>query len=465
MTQIALPREARHARVVPSGRPATFARVRRVAHAVAAAMLAGRWTVRSVLGRVAEALDARPRWLMRVVGAIVRSYATPEHDTDEDELALILLRTPRFAERVTLDTIGVRSWFFPQLEARIPPSLPAWTTTSAIAKALDLEPARLDWYADLRGWERRCAPEHRRYSYRWVPKRTGGHRLLEAPRPGLKRAQRVLLDALLSRIEPHRAAVGFRPGGSVLAHAALHAGKRCVLRMDLQDFFGSTPRSAVERLFARLGYRRSVCRTLAGICTNTTPDAVRFPPEAPLTPAGLRTAQRAIVPHLPQGAPTSPALANLCARRLDQRISGLAAVAGLTYSRYADDLALSGDISRKGAERLAIRVAAIALEEGYEVNHRKTRVMPASQRQELTGVVVNQAPGVSRRERERLEAILHSCMRHGPAGQNREGHADFRAWLQGRIGWVEQVNPRHATKLRALFAAIRWGEATAGRPG
>jgi RNA-directed DNA polymerase len=426
-------------------------------------MLAGRWTVRGALNRVAEALGDRPRWLMRVVGAIVRSHADPERDTDEDELTLILLRTPRFANRVTL--VAVRSWFFPQLDARIPPSLPAWTTTKAVATALDLEPGRLDWYADLRGMERRCAPEHRRYRYRWVPKRTGGYRLLEAPRPGLKRAQRVILDALLSLIEPHRAAVGFRPGGSVLAHAALHAGKRCVLRMDLQDFFGSTRRSAVERLFAGLGYRRSVSRRLAGICTNTTPDVVRFPPEAPLTPAGVRSAQRAIVPHLPQGAPTSPALANLCVRRLDQRLAGLAAVAGLTYSRYADDLAFSGDISPRAAEHLAVRVAAIALEEGYEVNHRKTRVMPASQRQEVTGIVVNQAPGVSRRERERLEAILHRCVHRGPAGQNREGHTDFRAWLQGRIGWVEQVNPRHATKLRALFAAISWDGATAARPG
>ena len=93
------------------------------------------------------------------------------------------------------------------------------------------------------------------------------------------------------------------------------------------------------------------------------------------------------------GAPTSPSLANLCAFRLDLRLAGLARALGATYTRYADDLAFSGgeDLARV-IERLSVRVAAIALEEGFSIQLRKTRVMRRGARQHLAGVVVYQHP-------------------------------------------------------------------------
>jgi hypothetical protein len=240
------------------------------------------------------------------------------------------------------------------------------------------------------------------------------------------------LGAELFAVGPiHDAAHGFRPGRSVVSHAALHAGREVVIRIDLADFFTTIHAGRIAAVLNRLGYREPVARLLARLVT------VR----------GL----------LPQGAPSSPAVSNLCAWRLDQRLHSLARSTGATYTRYADDLTFSGDrrFARR-AERFCVHVAAIAHEVGFRVNHRKTRVMGRGTQQRVTGLVVNAVPAVSRRERDQLRAILTNCVRLGPESQNRHGHDDFRAHLLGRIGWVAGSSAAHAAPLRALFDAIAW---------
>jgi hypothetical protein len=138
-------------------------------------------------------------------------------------------------------------------------------------------------------------------------------------------------------------------------------------------------------------------------------------------------------PHLPQGAPTSPALANLCAYRADCRLAGLAKRAGTEYSRYADDPAFSGDEAfARHAERFSIYAAAILHEEGFAVNHRKTRIMRQGVRQHLAGLAVSQRVNVIRADFDRLKATLTNCARLGPESQNRDAHASFRAHLGPR---------------------------------
>jgi hypothetical protein len=162
-------------------------------------------------------------------------------------------------------------------------------------------------------------------------------------------------------------------------------------------------------------------------------------------------------PHLPQGAPTSPGLANLCAYRIDCRLSGLAVSAGATYTRYADDLAFSGDEEfERCVERFATNAAAVLLEEGFNVHHRKTRIMRQGVRQYLAGVVINERVNIVRADFERLKAMLTNCARYGPESQNREGHASFRLHLQGRVGFVEMVNPDKGLRLRRIFERIQW---------
>ena len=162
-------------------------------------------------------------------------------------------------------------------------------------------------------------------------------------------------------------------------------------------------------------------------------------------------------PHLPQGAPTSPALANLSAYRLDCRLEGLANSAGATYTRYADDLAFSGDTQfRRSLNRFISRVCSIVIEEGFRVNNRKIRVMERGSQQRIAGLVVNQKINISRFEYDRLKATLTNCIRQGWNSQNHLGHANYRSHLAGRISFFEAINPAKGRKLRTLFDRIDW---------
>jgi RNA-directed DNA polymerase len=135
----------------------------------------------------------------------------------------------------------------------------------------------------------------------------------------------------------------------------------------------------------------------------------------------------------------------------------LAAAAGALYTRYADDLAFSGDEEfERRAGRFSIHVAAILLEEGFSVHHRKTRIMRQGVRQQLAGLVVNRRINIRRGDFDRLKATLTNCIRHGPESQNREAHPRFRAHLEGRVAFVEAINPGKGSRLRALFQRIQW---------
>ncbi|HVK58293.1 MAG TPA: reverse transcriptase family protein, partial [Candidatus Kapabacteria bacterium] len=214
------------------------------------------------------------------------------------------------------------------------------TTVGELAERLNLRANELFWFADCRGLERKISAEQlRHYRYHWIAKRDGSARLVEAPKQHLKSIQRFLNEMILEAIPPHEAAHGFRRGRSIKSFTTPHVGREVVLKLDLRNFFPSLTRARVRAVFLTVGYPETVAEVLAGLCTNSTPGSVidQAPTEKSFY---LQALYRQ--PHLPQGAPTSPALANLCAFRLDCRLSALAAAAGASYTRYADDLLFSG---------------------------------------------------------------------------------------------------------------------------
>jgi hypothetical protein len=134
-----------------------------------------------------------------------------------------------------------------------------------------------------------------------------------------------------------------------------------------------------------------------------------------------------------------------------------ARAAGAHYTRYADDLAFSGDDDfAKSVYRFKKAVGTIVGEEGFALNPAKSRIMKRGVRQRITGILVNAHCNTGRAEFETLEAILYNCARGAPAAQNRAGVPDFRRHLEGRIAWVAQVNPRRGMKLWGLFDRIDW---------
>ncbi len=427
-----------------------------VARNLAAAFLGGAWSLESLVRRGARALGGRERWLRplarRVLGAapcdgeeaVARFIAADrafrqalEGHYSEPQLHEVFWVTPRMS---------------PAAGAPATWRLPALATTASLAEWLGLTHAELDWFAGVRG--RAPAGPLRHYTCRWLAKRSGGARLLEVPKPRLKAVQRKLLHELLAEISTHDAAHGYRRGRSVATYAAAHAGQCLVLRFDLRHFFASVRASRVHALFRAAGYPRGVARLLTGLCTHAVPEDVWRSAPGRREPGEGELFRR---PHLPQGAPTSPALANLCAYRLDLRLAALARKAGDRYTRYADDLAFSGgEALERSARRFQVAVCRVALEEDFEVRTRKTRFMRRGVRQQLAGVVVNVRPNVRRDEYDRLKAILHNCARHGPASQNRDGRDDFRGHLAGRVAYVAMLNPGRGRRLRALFDRVTW---------
>ena len=429
-----------------------------VARALAAAFLAGEWDPPAMATRGQRAVGERRVWVRDL--ALATRHAFPDAPRDRPrELSQFLAACPPLttsfaaARRRVGGPLTVKRWYVAETAMGPAPwPVAPLHTVGDLRDLLGMSTETLLWFADPKQLERTVGDEPlRHYRYRWVPKRSGGVRLIEDPKPVLKHVQRVLLREILERVPVHSAAHGFRKGRSALTHAGGHVHRRVVLRLDLEDFFASVRGPRIYGILRRCGYPEPVAHLLTGMVTNSVPRSV-------VAAAPHRLRAHLTSPHLPQGAPTSPALANLAAFRLDRRLTGLAGAAGLAYSRYADDLALSSAEPRSANDvrRLIDCVTAIAKEEGFRVNQRKTSVHRAGQRQLLAGVVVNERPNVDRRQYEVLKAIVHNAARQGHEAQNRDGHPAFRDHLRGRIAWVNQLNPARGERLLATFAEIDW---------
>lgn len=424
-----------------------------VAEGVAIALLNFPWTAGHMEWAIRVALGVRGAWLGKLVSRL--------RDRFEEAPSVAAI------ERFLCQDAGFR-WHFQRARLRIEVAfllpdaprapvpefpVPSLERHQELADWLQIGATDLAWLADGRGWLwQEPAGPLQHYHYHWLPKRTGGRRLVEAPKDLMKRVQRQLLRGILNHVPPHEAAHGFRQGRSIMSYAAPHARQALVLRMDLEDFFPSVGAGRVFAIFSALGYSGPIARALTQLSTTRTPD--RF-----LQGSGLDVVaeERLRRRHLPQGAPTSPALANLAAFWLDVRLSAAASAVGATYTRYADDLAFSGgDGFRRKATGFRKLVARIVAKEGFRIRARKTRWMRPHSRQRLAGLVVNERPRPSRATFDLLKATLYNCVRSGPASQNRSAHPEFRAHLRGRVAWFLQSDPARGARLQALFEQIDW---------
>lgn len=282
-----------------------------------------------------------------------------------------------------------------------------------------------------------------------IPKKSGGIRSISAPKPRLANAQRWVLQNVLERLDVAPPAHGFVRHRSILTNATPHVGRAVVMNLDLRDFFPSVTFRRVKGLFRKVGYNEHVATILALLCTE--------PPRARVEVDG-RVVYLALGDRvLPQGACTSPAITNALCRRLDARLSALAARHDFTYTRYADDLTFSGeDCARVG--RLRRSVVSALTSEGFTENAAKTRIMHRGSRQEVTGLTVNERPTMPRDEYRQLRAMLHNAAKLGLESQNRAQHPAFAAYLQGRVEFACWADPTRAPRLReALAAAIARG--------
>lgn len=463
---ITLHRKVEKARAAPQGGATVSRMPHRYRHSLALglaqALLAGPLHEPGLAARLSAATGERGPWIALLVQAVATRYALSWPLLRPEALAERLLQEPAFEAAFAHGHVPrLRHYFLRNGKQLTPPlgldeiALPALATIGDLASWLGIDADTLAWLTDAPARRRHAALPQQHHQCRWWPKRCG-MRLLEVPRARLKAVQRRVHDGLLARVPPHEAACGFAPGRGVLDHARRHSGQAVLMRFDLRDFFGSVHAGRVHALFATLGYSPAVSRALTALLTSRVPEPylMRWCDEG-LIDHGH--AARLRVAHLPQGAPTSPALANLCAFTLDLRLAALAQACGARYSRYADDLVISGG---KGlaARRLQVEalVGAAARAEGFALQHRKTHCATRAGAQRVCGIVVNDHPNLPRAEFDRLKAVLHRCVVDGPRAHNRSGLADWRGHLIGRVAWARQVNPAKAARLSMLLAQIDW---------
>ncbi|MFM7203394.1 MAG: reverse transcriptase family protein [Myxococcota bacterium] len=369
-----------------------------------------------------------------------------------------------------------------ELDARrLDNELPAIKDAEALAAALSLEMPRLRWLA-----YHRVVDTASHYHFWRVPKRTGGERLISAPKPTLKKVQRWIAREISEKLPTHGAAHGFIPGRSTLSNARPHVGAAVLVKLDLKDFYPTITLARVKGLFRKAGYGEQVATLLALLCT----EAPRQLQVVRGKPHYVAEGPRA----LPQGAPTSPSITNALCLRLDARLAGLARKLGFRYTRYADDLTFSfhprkpekvsaatpdeggsapglnpgSNPGSKGEPALGVLLKAVEQiigAEGFRLNAKKTQVLRPGNAQRVTGLVVNgvqpdtdatefhtrgraRGPRVPRTLRRTLRAALHNhAQGRGKAGESLDQ-------LRGWVAYLTMVDRAGAQRLREALKAL-----------
>jgi RNA-directed DNA polymerase len=255
---------------------------------------------------------------------------------------------------------------------------------------------------------------------------------------------------------------GFVPGKSPLSNARWHQRKEWVLKVDLADFFPSIHFGRVRGMFMAypFGYPPDVATLLAQVCCHRN--------------------------ELPQGAPTSPIITNFICRRLDTELARAAQSERCHYTRYADDICIStdrrafppslGSWSASGASQAGLLLVQIVQGNGFFVNPLKTRLLRRTQRQRVTGLIVNQKVNVSTDYVRSLRNLLYIWERYGAAdaeqafarsevARNRppgKGVPAFARVVRGRVqyvgsvkGWTNPAYRRLATALGSLDSTFQ----------
>jgi len=222
---------------------------------------------------------------------------------------------------------------------------------------------------------------YRRYRIR---KAAHGYRNIEAPRRFLKLVQRWIYDHILSNAPLPSSVHGFIPGRDIFSNVQPHLKSKNIMVIDIKDFFPSVKQRQVRRVFKELGFPVKVTTLLTNLCT--------------------------LDGRLPQGAPTSPALANIVFSPVDNQLTNLAKEWECEYTRYADDLVFSGNVRFTNKHKL--RAMKIIEEAGFRINARKTRIIGSGGRQIVAGLVANEKGLPPRSKRMEWRATFHQASLH-----------------------------------------------------
>lgn len=251
-----------------------------------------------------------------------------------------------------------------------------------------------------------------------IPKRSGGQREITAPYPSMKSVQRWILSNILSKVKPHGCSHGFIPRRSIVTNVKVHVGQPMLLKIDLKDFFPSITLNWVINVFKQLGYENTVAFFLAAICCQGN--------------------------RLPQGSPASPAISNIICRHMDRRLYRLAKSLNLNYTRYADDIGISGSEINPSIIRYFFEVITDC---GFQINEKKVRLYSEGSNKILTGISLNgDRPRITREYRRHLTKEIHYINKYGLTGHLahiRNRKANYLESLLGKLNFWLMVEPEN----------------------
>lgn len=294
-----------------------------------------------------------------------------------------------------------------------------------------------------------------KYPYRIfsVPKRSGGARQIAAPHATLKILQEKLNGVLKEVYRPKNSTHGFVDGRSIVTNARPHCGKNFVLNVDLEGFFNAIHFGRVRGMFMAPPYN--------------------IPPSAAAVLAQLVCHNKV----LPQGAPTSPIISNMVCARLDGELQRLAKRHRCLYTRYADDITFSSSqrdfpnalasISHANGKRqtgIGPELASAIASNGFSINLKKARLRSKTERQFVTGLVVNRVPNTHRKTISQLRSMLHSWRKKGleaaaiefaeiwdrRARRSSSPAPLFQKVVKGRLDFVGMVKSQESRRYRIL---------------
>jgi RNA-directed DNA polymerase len=299
-----------------------------------------------------------------------------------------------------------------------------------------------------------------------IRKRSGGYRQITVPTEHLLRVQRWIHENILMRRRVHGASAAFGAGCDPRKNANSHAGAKWLVKLDITDFFEAVSERQVYRAFRAAGFVALMAFQLTRICTKTSDFPWKYRKRRWKNPNQSRHKLFATtgLGHLPQGAPTSPMLANLVCVEMDAELERCATEFGCTYTRYADDIVFSAaNLDRARAHDLIRRASVILGGHGFNRNRHKTHVAPPGARRVVTGLLVDRArPRLTGEYKERIllhlyhartKTIHGHCVRRGFRSL-----LGFRAHLDGLITYAEYIDAEFGAECRAQFNTLPWGD-------
>lgn len=296
------------------------------------------------------------------------------------------------------------------------------------------------------------------------------YRNICVPSPALMKVQRWISRNILSQVPAHPCSVAFSTGDSLFNAVAPHCPSKWLVKLDIRHFFESIDEISVYNVFHQLGFEPLIAFEMTRLCTyvgsNPLHGQDRWFDSLLLPKPSITLYQYPDQGHLPQGAPTSPMLANLVCRMLDDRLSALADEHSVRYTRYADDMTFStGDVNfgRKKAGALIRLVYQQLYRRDLSPNTAKTTVVPPGARKLVLGLSVEETvPRLTRQFKDLLRQHIHYLLRDevGPtkhaAARKFASTTGLRHHLEGLLAFAAQIEPAWAATQRSRFHAVSW---------